>query len=376
MKPNCTNTVVFLIALASTIGGLSAQTVTLDSGETLSCNRVFTPNVVRYGYYMGFFNNFKNTNTSTFTYFLNTFDVQYKNANYLASGGEFDFTPELKAQKHAVAPNQSIRAIATGDNNWRVVRHPAQRSTGENYDFMIAYKTTYDTSNNYPDTADDKSQVSCQPYQVSWCGDGVLDKEYETCDAGVENGLPGKCSSTCSTVNVPQPSICDKTFPTVVLRYGNEHNFNYSYTNLDSFDHRLRYFAINFDEPFDYNGSDDVPNFDWTTHVKTQNMLIPPGTNDLKIIQSNNKYTIKSIPPIRKADNLTIKYSVYVQNQNGGEAISHTGCQPYTISWCGDGVVDTEFGEPCDPAAEPWKSNGTCRVSLTNGSKCEVKLHR
>lgn len=50
----------------------------------------------------------------------------------------------------------------------------------------------------------------------------------------------------------------------------------------------------------------------------------------------------------------------------------HVECANYQVSWCGDGIVDTDQGEPCDPMAEPWKSAGTCRVSPTDETKCEL----
>lgn len=80
-----------------------------------------------------------------------------------------------------------MKVLSTYSADWRVVRHPTSRTIGSNYDFMIAYKIDYDTSNNYPDASDDTSHVECQPYQVSWCGDGTVDSSYETCDAGIDN---------------------------------------------------------------------------------------------------------------------------------------------------------------------------------------------
>lgn len=52
---------------------------------------------------------------------------------------------------------------------------------------MIGYRIGYDTSNNYPDATDDSYHVECQPYQVTWCGDGIIDASYESCDDGASN---------------------------------------------------------------------------------------------------------------------------------------------------------------------------------------------
>lgn len=142
------------------------------------------------------------------------------------------------------------------------------------------------------------------------------------------------------------------------------------YTNHDTFAHRLRSFSIIFDEPYDYNNSPDIPNFNWTSRVLNDNYLVPAGAVDQRVIESTNQYQIRAVPPVRGPNNLNIRYTIFTENANGGEAIAHTECQPYEISWCGDGVVDTQFGEPCDPAAEPWRSNGLCRV---NGQNCELQ---
>lgn len=70
---------------------------------------------------------------------------------------------------------------------------------------MIAYDINYDRSNNYPDASDDISHKECQPYYVTWCGDGVVDNAYEVCDAGANNGQIGQCNNTCSGVVPPNP---------------------------------------------------------------------------------------------------------------------------------------------------------------------------
>lgn len=168
----------------------AADTVTFDDNTTWTCDQSFAPKLLRFGYYYGFFDNFTNNNSSTYNNYINTYAVQYKNANYLGVGGAFAFTPELKALNYIVAPQQTLKVLATTDNNWRVLRHPATRSTGSNYDFMIGYKIGYDTSGNYPDASDDKYHTECQPYQVTWCGDGIVDSEYEKCDDGAQNGMP------------------------------------------------------------------------------------------------------------------------------------------------------------------------------------------
>lgn len=76
---------------------------------------------------------------------------------------------------------------------------------------MIAYKIAYDKSNNYPDASDDISHVECQPYYVTWCGDGVVDPAYEQCDGSA--GISGNqtCNNSCQIVNNPVPACVNLT---------------------------------------------------------------------------------------------------------------------------------------------------------------------
>ena len=191
----------------------AAETVTFDDGTKWQCDQYFSPVKLRYNYYYGFYDMYRNTNTSRYTNYLNTFSVQYKNADYLLAGGKFDFTPELRAKNFAVAPGEEIKALATQSDNWKVNKHPAVRSTGSAFDFMIAYRINYDTSNNYPDASDDKSHVECQPYQVTWCGDGILDTQYESCDPADPNKTgwgPGGCDASCKPITTQTPQ-CSST---------------------------------------------------------------------------------------------------------------------------------------------------------------------
>ena len=74
--------VLMLASFSTFFTSVSAESISFDDGRTWSCDQSFTPVVLRYGYYQGFFDTFRNTNTSTYTNYINTFDVNYKNANY------------------------------------------------------------------------------------------------------------------------------------------------------------------------------------------------------------------------------------------------------------------------------------------------------
>lgn len=253
----------------------------------------------------------------------------------------------------------------------------------------MAYKTIYDTSGNYPNSSDDKSHIECKPYQISWCGDGVIDttidtstgKSFESCDDGADNGKSGKCKVSCDGINTIPPDVCDQTFPSVALRYGYDYNFFDKYSNLSPVRQRLQGFEVEFIEPYDYNASPSVPTFSWTPELVAKNYIMSVGETNFKAL-SSTPYFIKATPPQRLPNNFQINYRIrYSKEISPGvwdNQKVHKECQPYAISWCGDGIVDIApagakwESEPCDPAAEPWKTNGGCRVDPTDGKKCQL----
>lgn len=196
-----------------------AQNVTFDDGTTWNCDQNFTPTAVRY-WKLYFFNDTWNNDTNANTY-LNEYFVQYKNASYLGHGQAypngrlFDWTKTLRNASYTVAPHSNMSILSTQFEDWGIVQKPTTRSNPASgqYDFMIAYKVNYDKSNNYPDASDDISHVECQPYYVTWCGDGVMDAGYETCDPAdsKKSGWgAGGCDTSCKPVATPPTTpVCD-----------------------------------------------------------------------------------------------------------------------------------------------------------------------
>ena len=98
-----------------------------------------------------------------------------------------------------------------------IANRPAVRSTDMiRGDIYAQYILTWDILNT-PTTTDDTTHVECQPYIVTWCGDGTRDTQldytgtpYESCDDGLLNGQPGKCNVTCSGITplTPVPGVC------------------------------------------------------------------------------------------------------------------------------------------------------------------------
>lgn len=97
-----------------------------------------------------------------------------------------------------------MEVVNTYRADWGVINRPVTRITG-GADIGIKYTIGYDFTNS-PSPADDTSHVECQPYYITWCGDGVVDAGYEQCD-GIAGVGPGQtCNATCQIVNNPAPT--------------------------------------------------------------------------------------------------------------------------------------------------------------------------
>jgi hypothetical protein len=188
--------------------------MTFDDGTTWNCDQNFAPVALRYQYQYGFNDTWNNPNNVPA--YMNTYSVQYKNISYLSRGALWPnarsvyWTNAVTGNGYAVPPNSSTVVLSTYANDWAILSHPAVRTTN---DFTIAYQIGYDYSNNYPDASDDISHVECQPYYITWCGDGTVDPAYETCDPAA----PGQSSTTCSVTTctpiapTPVPGVCSST---------------------------------------------------------------------------------------------------------------------------------------------------------------------
>ena len=94
----------------------------------------------------------------------------------------------------------------------------------------------------------------------------------------------------------------------------------------------------------------------------------------MKVLESSPKYKVLDTPDKRARNNLYIEYEIkYATTQNGSATKGHKECIYYEISRCGDGILDTNYDEICDPA-DPnqvgwW--NGWCNDSCQPVTKVE-----
>lgn len=203
-----------LVLILSSPSLISAQNMTFDDGTTWNCDQNFAPVPLRYQYQYEFYDVWNNP--SNIPVYMNTRSIQYKNAGYLnmgqmwPNGSPVYWTNELVNNGYSVPANSSMKVLSTFADDWAILSHPLVRTTN---DFTIAYKVGYDFSNNYPDASDDIEHVECQPYYITWCGDGVLDSAYEACDPNDTSHARwgnGECNIACQIAStgacIPGPT--------------------------------------------------------------------------------------------------------------------------------------------------------------------------
>lgn len=178
-----------------------AETSSSNEVNYTNCEPIGQGSIVRYNKGLKLYNTF---NAGDRDVYMNNKNIFYTNPEFLESSTtKFAWTKELKDNGYKVPKNTSMRIFATGDIDYKVVKHPNKRTnaTKSSYDFKITYETIYDYSNNYKkknSTADDISTISCKYYSVSWCGDGIVDKEYEECDPKAKGYNESSCDiKTC-----------------------------------------------------------------------------------------------------------------------------------------------------------------------------------
>jgi hypothetical protein len=163
---------------------------------------------------------------------------------------------------------------------------------------------------------------------------------------------------------------CNITKPSEVLRYDYQYDFTNTFYNPDDYEKYLLEFTPTFIEEYDYNLGEN-PVFDWTSDVKSTRFIVSPKTNP-KFITSTSKYQIRAVPHVRSSNNLFVAYSInYEYESYAGSKVwrnkTYIACQPYEVSWCGDGVLDKAYGESCDDGGQNGKT-GKCSLSCSSAA--------
>jgi hypothetical protein len=120
-------------------------------------------------------------------------------------------------------------------NDYEVLKKPPQRNRGN---LLVKYNVTYNV-----DWWSNKTHTECMYYEITWCWDGTLDSEYETCDPNDSSQTwwwGGWCSADCKPV---EKWACSSTYnwQRVTTLSGWNHlckEWTYSSFNHDIVNHR------------------------------------------------------------------------------------------------------------------------------------------
>ena len=171
-----------------------------------------------------------------------------------------------------------------------------------------------------------------------------------TC-GGINGGANATCEAPKKDKPVPPPITpekCDQTF-SKKIRLGYAYRFGDYYTNNNTFAHTLNSFVVNFREnhgdDMNRDGKFTYDNFRWADGYYN-GVTIPAKAKSVKIIEAHPSYNLSVAPKKRQQDNIYIEYII---NGKGNGNFTHKECINYEVTWCGDGVLDVDQGEKCDP---------------------------
>lgn len=160
----------------------------------------------------------------------------------------------------------------------------------------------------------------------------------------------------------------DAVFPSKKLRYGHTYTFFNDIGLNEGPPFKIKNAKVSFFQPTDYGNS---PKFEFTDWIKEQKGIV--STKKQNAYVKSEPYTIDKVMDInllRQNTNKKFIILIYhydyksVDPQTGtefGVMRTHKDCQYYHVSWCGDGQIDADYGEECDPNdidQKEWGSKG------------------
>lgn len=172
---------------------------------------------------------------------------------------------------------------------------------------------------------------------------------------------------------------CDQVFDWWMLRY------NYSYPFYDTLHASTAVYLWNWYVDYDTPSYlDQWSPYDWTSQL-VNNWYKVNQNSSMKVIETwAVNWRIANHPTTRtnwtrNSYDFWIRYTLWYDYDNTWKNINkHTECVYYSISWCGDGVLDTGYGEKCDPndPDKKWWWSGWCdQVScspVNSAISCDV----
>lgn len=350
-------TLLFIAMLwVSLLGGMSTHAADV-------CDQVFYGKL-RYGKGYIFNDTFHGTSSQSYYLWSRTINsseqYDYNNSPDFPA---FWWTQEIKDQNYEVRPWQSLEVLKA-KSAYYINAVPQKR---DQKNLTVKYAITYSTDKAWYNK---KSHVECKYYKITWCGDGVLDKnEGEQCDPkdpNKEGWGNGGCDASCKPINtvIEQPK-CNSQYNGQTLE------------NLTAGNHLC---SIGTYANFKFNTSTNT--WTWTcngvagtTPAQCSAKKKPAPTPDPKC---NSEYNGKKH---YNRNHPTAWLNPSMPLCNPGEVFSLVGpdtkgfyswgcklgnkktesneCQARELR-CGDGIVQSEYGEQCDPKAPFSSSDKIC----------------
>ncbi len=176
-----------------------------------SYDQVFDSVKLRYGKSYYFNDSFKNTWNTTLE--LQSFKVTFREEANFNNWANPTFSPTQAVKNDKVFSPGEKKVILESSPAYGIKRHPVTRKSNN---IEIIYETTDKVLSNWKIT----THTEYQPYEITWCGDGIVDnytdpygagKIVETCDpadSSKKNWGTGGCSNSCKPVTAPTPPSC------------------------------------------------------------------------------------------------------------------------------------------------------------------------
>lgn len=172
---------------------------------------------------------------------------------------------------------------------------------------------------------------------------------------------------------------CDQCFESRTLRYWNVYTLMDYIHNVTPTDIYIDEFQYKIDKWLEMHWQDNL-NLEYTDWIVNKDYIVKKWESWRAV--EMKWFEINYLPFwwVRAKDNVYIRYIASVQNYVNWQAVwalrSHTECQPYEITWCGDGILDPE--ETCDPKDPTkkgwwigWCDKQTCKPIVKN-STCNL----
>lgn len=169
--------------------------------------------------------------------------------------------------------------------------------------------------------------------------------------------------------NISNATTCNQVFEWTTLRYDAWYRF-YDIFNAWSKDAYMNDYTVRFTNP-EY--LDKGSSFWWTQALKNKSYKVSKNTS-LRIIETwatgrrIAKHPTTRTKATRSSYDFMIAYDIQYDHSNNypdsSDDIVHTECKYYSVSWCGDWVLDSAY-EVCDPkdSNKKWWGNGWCDLS-------------